>query len=155
MANYTYRDGKMVEVPDTIATEDTELHEPVKNTLIIRPGVAVVSYAKISGTIVVMPGATLDARGPVSGTVTIQDEARATFHSSASGTVKVSGGAVMHLLPGSIALGVLKVEGTLINEGTRGLNVTGQGVVDDRIGSIVRRPDRTLRDGTTVYERYK
>ncbi|MGP5197341.1 hypothetical protein [Arthrobacter rhombi] len=155
MANYTYRDGKMVEVPDIIATEDTELHEPVKNTLIIRPGVAVVSYAKISGTIVVMPGATLDARGPVSGTVTIQDEARATFHSSASGTVKVSGGAVMHLLPGSIALGVLKVEGTLINEGTRGLNVTGQGVVDDRIGSIVRRPDRTLRDGTTVYERYK
>lgn len=51
MTSYTYRDGKMVEVPDTIATEDTEIHEPVKNTLVIRPGVAVVSHAKISGTI--------------------------------------------------------------------------------------------------------
>lgn len=155
MTSYTYRDGKMVEVPDTIVTEDTELHEPVKNTLIIKPGVAVISNAEISGTIVVMRGATLDARGSVSGTVTIQDEARATFHSSASGTVKVSGGAVMHLLPESIALGVLKVEGTLINEGTRGLNATGQGVIDDRVGSVVRRPDRTFRDGTTVYERYE
>lgn len=154
MTSYTYRDGTMIEVPDTIANEDTEIHEPVENTLVIRPGVAVVSYARISGTIVVMTGATLDARGPVSGTVTIQDEAHATFHSTASGTIKVSGGAVMHLRPESIALGVLKVEGTLINEGTRGPNVTGQGVVDDRIGSIVRRPDRTLRDGTTVYERY-
>lgn len=155
MTSYTYRDGKMVEVPDTIVSEDTELHEPVKNTLIIRPGVTVVSYAKISGTIVVMPGAMLDAHGPVSGTVTIQGEARAAFHGSANGTVKVSKDAVMHLLPESSALGVLEVEGTLINEGTRGLNVTGQGVIDDRIGSIVRRPERTLRDGSTVYESYE
>ena len=58
---------------------------------------------------------------------------------------------IMHLLPGAVALGVLRIEGTLINEGTRGVDVSGRGTVDDREGSILRRPDRSLPDGTTVY----
>jgi hypothetical protein len=61
----------------------------------------------------------------------------------------------MHLLPGAVALGVLHIEESLINEGTRGGNVSGRGSIDDRKGSTVRRPDRSLPDGTTVNMSYE
>lgn len=152
MPSYTYRDGRMIEIPDTVVTEDTEIHDRISNTLVIRPGVKVTTFAPVSGTVRVMSGSTLDARGTVSGTVGLDDGARATFHGKASGTINVDRGAIAQLMPGAVALGILHVEGTLINEGTRGTNVHGRGSVEDRDGSIVRPPSRTLPDGTTIYE---
>lgn len=149
---YTYRNGEMIEIPDTVVVEDTEIHNSISNSLIIRPGVTVITFASVSGTIQVMSRATLDARGPISGTVSISDGARVNFHDAANGTITVDRGAVVHLLPGSVALGAIHLEGTLVNEGVRGINVTGNGTVEDREGSMVRRPDRTLPDGTTIYE---
>ena len=151
MTSYTYRNGQMTEIPDTVIAEDLEIRESISNTLIVRPGVNVTTLASITGTVRVMTGATLEARGSVSGTVGVEDGARATFHGQASGSINVDRGAVMHLLPGAVALGVLRIEGTLINEGTRGVNVSGRGTFDDREGSIVRRPDRSLPDGTAIY----
>lgn len=74
-----------------------------------------------------------------SGTVNISRDARVVFHGRVSGTINVGTGALMHLLPKAVALGVLNVDGTLVNEGMRGTNVIGCGVVDDREGSTVRR----------------
>jgi hypothetical protein len=151
MTTYTYQNGQMIEIPDTVIAEDVEIGEPISNTLIIRPGVNVTTLASITGTVRVMTGATLEARGSVSGTVGVEEGALATFHGQASGSINVERGAVMHLLAGAVALGVLRIEGSLLNEGTRGVNVSGGGTVEDREGSIVRRPDRSLPDGTTVY----
>ena len=142
MTTYTYQNGQMIEIPDTVIAEDVEIRESISNTLIVRPGVNVTTLASITGTVRVMSGATLEARGSVSGTVGVEDGARATFHGQANGSINVDRGAVMHLLPGAVALGVLRIEGSLINEGTRGVNVSGRGTVDDRAGSTVRRPDR-------------
>lgn len=152
MPSYTYRDGRMVEVPDTVLTEDSEISHPISNTLVIRPGVTVTTLATVSGTVHAMPGSTLDARGAVTGTVSAEAGARVIVHKAASGTINVESGAVVHLMPGAVALGVLHVEGTFINEGTRGANVSGGGEIEDREGSAVRHPDRTLSDGTTIYE---
>lgn len=152
MPNYTYRDGRIVEIPDTVLTEDSEIHHPINNTIVIRPGVTATMFASVSGTVRVMAGSTLDARGPVSGTVSAEAGARVTLRSAANGTINVDSGAIVHLMPGAVALGVLHVEGTLINEGTRGVNVSGGGKIEDREGSTVRRPGRTLSDGTTIYE---
>ncbi|WP_146071794.1 hypothetical protein [Cryobacterium sp. Y50] len=152
MTTYTYQNGQMIKIPDTVIAEDVEIRESISNTLIVRPGVNVTTLASITGTVRVMTGATLEARGSVSGTVGVEDGARATFHGQANGSINVDRGAVMHLLPGAVALGVLRIEGSLINEGTRGVNVSGRGAVDDREGSTVRRPDRSLPDGTSIYE---
>jgi hypothetical protein len=152
MPSYTYKDGQMVEIPDTVVSEDTEIREPISNTLVLRPGVVVTAFAAISGTVRLMPGATLEARGDVSGTVNVERDARAVFHGRAGGTIKIDLGAEVHLLPRAVALGVIHVEGTLVNEGTRGVNLSGPGIIDDRDGSRVRSPDRTLADGTTIYE---
>lgn len=152
MPSYTYRNGRMVEVPDTVISEDAEIHDPISNTLILRPGVNVTIHSTISGTVEVMSGATLHARGTLSGTVSVAEDANVVVHRRASGTIHINRGAEVHLLPGSIALGVIRVEGRLINEGTRSENVSGPGSIEDRPGSTVRVPDRTLPDGTTVYE---
>ena len=45
----------------------------------------------------------------------------------------------------------MMIDGTLVNHGTRGVQVQGAGVVDDREGSTVRPPDETLDDGTVTY----
>lgn len=152
MTSYAYKNGEMVEIPDTVVSEDAEIRGPVNNTLVLRPGVNVTTLAAVSGTVRVMSGATLRAQGPVSGTVSVEDGARAIIHGQAGGTIKIDRGAEVHLLPGAVALGVIRVEGSLINEGVRGANVSGPGNVEDREGSTVRHPDRTLPDGTTVYE---
>jgi len=152
MPSYTYRNGQMIEIPDTVVSKDTEIRESISNTHIIRPGIYVTTFAAISGTVRVMSGATLVAKASVSGTVDVENGARAVFHGRASGTIKVDRGAEVHLMRGSVALGFIQVDGTLINEGIRGVNVSGPGRVDDREGPTVRRPDRTLPDGTTVYE---
>lgn len=152
MTSYTYKDGEMIEIPDTVVFEDTEIREPVSNTLVLRSGVNVTTFAAVSGTVRIMSGATLQARGPVSGTLSVEQRARAFIHGRADGTIKIDRGAEVHLLSGAVALGVIRVDGALINEGVRGENVSGPGTVEDRAGSTVRRPDRTLPNGATVYE---
>jgi hypothetical protein len=152
MTSYTFRNGQMVEVPDTVVTEDTDFHDSISNTLVIHPGITATTFANVSGTVRVMAGAAFDARGAVSGTVTVDAGAVATFHSVANGSIHVSDQGLAHLLPGAIALGTMRIDGRLINEGVRGVNVSGVGFVEDREGSSVRRPTRTLSDGTTVYE---
>lgn len=131
MPSYTYENGQMIELPDTVVSEDTEIREPVRNTLVLRPGVNVTTFAAVSGTVRVMSGATLQARGSVSGTVSVEDGARAVIHGQAGGTIKIDRGAEVHLLPGAVALGVIRVDGSLINEGVRGVNVSGPGIVED------------------------
>jgi hypothetical protein len=142
----------MVEVPDTTVSEDCIIDVPVDNTLVIEPGVNAIARAPISGTVEVQQDSVLDARSDVSGTVHLSRGARAVFHGRANGTINIEAGAVMRLLPKATALGTLIVDGTLINEGTRGVNVSGSGTVDDREGSTVRQPNKTLSDGSMVYE---
>jgi hypothetical protein len=45
----------------------------------------------------------------------------------------------------------MHIEGTLINQGTRGVQLHGDGDVEDREGSTVRPPDEVWDDGTVVY----
>lgn len=151
MPSYEYRNGELVEVPDVVITESRDLHQNVKNTLVIRSGVTLNLYGRLSGTVQVQAGATLVARSDVSGTVRVASTAQATFYEHMSGTLHVDRGGVATLAPSSLATGTMHVEGTLVNEGTRGVQVHGPGVVDDREGSTIRQPDETWEDGTTVY----
>lgn len=150
---YTYRNGRLVEIADTIVAKDTEFTEPISNTMIILPGVKAITTGPVSGTVQLMESASLDARGPVTGTVSVADAAHLTVHERAGGTLHIAAGGVAHLLPGSVALGTMRVDGTLINEGTRGVQISGSGYVDDRDGSTVRQPDAWGPDGTSVYYR--
>lgn len=152
MPSYTYRDGRMVQIPDTVITEDTELRGMVTNTVIVRGPATATVLGSLNGTVSVEAGATLIAHGSVSGTLNVASGGTAIFHTATHGTLHVSAGAVAHLLPGASALGTMRIEGILINEGVRGTNVGGSGVVEDRPGSRVRQPDGTLPDGTTIYK---
>lgn len=96
-------------------------------------------------------GATLTAFGDVHGTVHVAANTRATFHRRMGGTLNVGRDGVATLASSAIALGTMNIEGALINHGTRGVQVHGAGVVDDREGSMVRPPDETWQDGTVVY----
>lgn len=46
--SFHYKDGDLVEIPDTIVTESCEIREPVKSTFVIRPGVHVVARRNMS-----------------------------------------------------------------------------------------------------------
>lgn len=151
MPSYEYRDGELVEVPDIVVSESGDLHEDVKQTLVVESGVMLTTHGRISGTVEIQPGATLNAQSDVSGTVSVAATAEATFHGRMSGTLTVSPGGVATLAPSAIALGVMKIDGTLINEGTRGVRVHGTGAVEDREGSTVCPPDEHREDGTVVY----
>jgi hypothetical protein len=151
MPSYEYRDGELIEVPDVVVSESGELREDVSRTLVIEPGIILTAHGRLSGSVSVRVGATLDARNDVSGTVNVRANADATFHRAASGTLNISRGGVVTLTKSAVALGTMHVDGTLINYGTRGVNVHGAGFVDDREGSTVRRPDETLDDGTVIY----
>jgi len=151
MPSYDYRDGELVEVPDLVINESGDLHQSVKNTLVIRPGVTLNLHGRVSGTVRVEAGARLIARSDVSGTVNVASTAQATFYERMSGTLHVDRSGVATLAPSSVATGTMHIEGTLVNEGTRGVQVHGSGVVDDREGSTIRQPDETWEDGTMVY----
>lgn len=151
MPSYTYRDGKLVEIPDTVITESCEILEPVTNTLVIRAGAHVVTRATISGTVVVEQSAVLETRSPISGTVTVRQGGRALFRDRMSGTLNVDHGGTATLAPTAVALGTMNINGELTNEGVRGVQVNGQGHVFDAPGSTVRKPDETWADGTVVY----
>lgn len=151
MPSYEHRDGELVEVPDLVINESGDLHQSVKNTLVIQPGVTLNLHGRVSGTVRVEAGGTLIARNDVSGTVNVASTAQATFYEQLSGTLHVERGGVATLAPASVATGTMHIEGTLVNEGTRGRQVHGSGVVDDREGSTIRQPDETWEDGTTVY----
>lgn len=151
MPSYVYRNGDMVEVPDTTVTESCEIHESVTNMLIVQAGATVTAHSSISGTVNLERGSRLEVRGPVNGTVVISSGARATFYDRVGGTVHVHADAEAVLAPGAAALGTLKVEGLLTNEGVRGIQVSGSGRVVDAPGSEVRQPDERWSDGTVVY----
>jgi len=151
MPSYTYRDGELVEIPDTVITVSDEIREPVKNTLIIRAGAHVTSWAKISGTVVVEQDAVLETHAAVGGTVDIQAGGRALFRGKVGGTIQVREGGAATLADTAVALGTMKVDGVLTNEGVRGVQVNGHGRVIDAPGSTVRQPDATWPDGTVVY----
>lgn len=150
MSSYEYRDGKLVPVSDTVINEDCELQDPVTNTLTIQAGVSVIARGNINGTVNVMQGASLEAYGDVNGTVSAESDTKITFHGRANGTIHLAAGGVARLLRGAAALGTLRIEGTLINEGTRGTNVFGTGQIDDCEGSSVRYPD-SASDTAVVY----
>jgi len=151
MPSYTYGDGELVEVPDTIITVSCEIREPVKNTLIIRSGAHVTSWAQISGTVVVEHDAVLETHAGVGGTVDIHAGGRALFRGKVGGTIHVHEGGAATLVDTAVALGTMKVDGVLTNEGVRGVQVHGQGRVIDAPGSTVRQPDETWPEGTVVY----
>ena len=148
--SYEYRDGEMREVEDVVLTESAVLYEPVSRTVIIEAGAQVTTHGTISGTVEVRDGQ-LDAVGPVSGTVNVARGATAHFSSRMSGTLVVRPGGKAHLRPGAVATGTMIIDGVLVNEGTRGVQVSGVGTVEDRAGSAVREPDELWDDGTAVY----
>lgn len=151
MPSYVYRNGDMVEIPDTTITESCEIHETVTNALVIKAGVTVTARSNISGTVNLERGARLDAHGPVNGTVAVSAGAQVAFYDRVGGTVHVHAGAEAVIAPSSVALGTLVVEGLLTNEGVRGIQVSGSGRVVDAPGSEVRQPDERWSDGTVVY----
>jgi hypothetical protein len=67
------------------------------------------------------------------------------------GTLHVNRSGTATLLPTAVVLGTIHIEGTLINEGTRGVHTYGAGVNDDREGSTVRHLDEIWDDGITIY----
>lgn len=150
MSSYEYRDGQLVPVSDTVISEDCELRAPVTSTLTIQAGVSVVALGNINGSVNVLQGASLEAYGDVNGTVSADSDARITFHGRATGTIHLASGGLAHFSKGAVALGTMRIEGTLINEGTRGINVSGAGQIEDREGSSVRYPD-SASDTAEVY----
>ena len=138
-------------MPDDIISESGVYDRDIARTLQIAPGVQVTTTGKISGTVNVGEGAQWIAVGDVSGSVTISAGATVTFERHASGTLHIQEGAKATFGPKCVALGVITVEGVLVNQGTRGVNVLGSGTVDDLPGSRVRQPDEVRADGTTVY----
>lgn len=151
MPSYEYRDGEMVEVPEVVVSESGDLHEDVERTLVIRAGVTLGAHGRVNGTVEMQSGATLNAQSDVNGTVNVASNAEATFHRRMGGALNVARDGVAILAPSAIALGTMNIDGTLINHGTRGVQVHGAGVVDDRDGSTVRPPDETWEDDTAVY----
>lgn len=151
MPSYTYRDGEMVEIPDTVITVSCEIREPVENTLIVRSGAHVTLWAKLSGTVVVERDAVLEACAAVGGTVDVLAGGRTLFRDKVGGTLHVREGGAATLADTAVALGTMKVDGVLTNEGVRGVQVNGQGRIIDAPGSTVRQPDETWADGTVVY----
>lgn len=151
MPSFEYVDGQMVKVPDMEITESGTLGGDVRSTLIVRSGVQLTTTGDITGTVQIQRGASLSAIGHVAGTVHVASGAQAEFHSRMAGTLHVDSGGVAVLLPGSVALGTLRIDGLLINEGTRGIQVHGRGSVEDRDGSRVREPDEVMQDGSVVY----
>jgi len=87
----------------------------------------------------------------VNGTVNVPRDAAATFHAGMNGTLNVSQGGVARIAPTGVSLGMKHIDGTLINEGVRDVQVSGSGPVEDRPGSTVREPDEVRPDGGVIY----
>lgn len=151
MSSYEYRNGQFVPVEDLVISESGDLHEKVNRTVVIENGTAVTTYGTINGTVQLRSGTSLDARGTINGTVNVEREATATFHAALNGTLNVDQGGVARLTSTAVSLGTKHIEGTLINEGVRGVQVSGSGTVEDRPGSTVRQPDEVRPDGGVVY----
>ncbi len=151
MPSYVYRDGQMQQVPDTVITESTDLREKISNSLVVKEGATATTWAGVRGTITVEGGGVLDARGPVNGTVSVQAGGIATFYSRVSGTLQVSPGGRAKLTSNAVAVGTMHIEGDLLNEGTRGVQVRGSSNIYDAPGSTIRQPDEVRSDGTVVY----
>ncbi|MDN5721137.1 hypothetical protein [Corynebacterium sp.] len=148
--SYTFRDGVMEEVPDHIVAEDAVIDHPINNTVIIQAGAHLVTRSAVSGTVRIEDGE-WEAQADVNGTVDVGPRGRATFFQRVGGTLRVAVGGVAQIAPGAVALGTMRVDGELVNEGTRGVSVHGQGRVDDRPGSRVRQPDEIRPDGSVAY----
>lgn len=151
MPTYEYQDGEAVEVPDVVVRDSGDLHDDVERTLVLMPGVTLTVHGRVNGTVEVRGGATFNAQSDVNGTVHVASNGQATFHRRMDGTLNVDRGGSAALGPSAVALGTMNIEGTLVNHGTRGVQIRGEGVVDDREGSTVRQPDETWEDGTVVY----
>jgi hypothetical protein len=141
----------MVPVEDVVISESGDLHENINRTLVIQNEATVTSYGTINGTVQLTPGTTFDARGSINGTVNVQRDATATFHAGLNGTLNVNRGGLARLAPTAVSLGTKHIDGTLINEGVRGVRVSGSGTVEDLPGSTVRQPDEVRPDGGVVY----
>lgn len=151
MPSYQYVDGRMVEIPDLVIDESCELQETIKQTVVLRNGAEVVVHGVVKGTVQVQRGSRVEFMNAVNGTVNVETGASASFFYRLGGTLNVYAGGSAFLSSSAVALGSMCIEGTLINEGVRGVNVSGSGVVEDREGSTVRLPDETWHDGTVVY----
>lgn len=151
MTSYEYRNGQMVPVEDLVVSESGDLYENVDRTLVIENEATVTSHGRINGTVQLTPGTAFESRGTINGTVNVQRDATATFHARYNGTLNVDRGGVARLAPTAVALGTMDIEGTLINEGVRGVQVFGSGTVEDLPGSTVREPDEVRPDGAVVY----
>lgn len=151
MPSYEYRNGQMVPVEDVVISESGDLHENIDRTLVIENEATVTSHGAINGTVQLTPGTTFDARGTINGTVNVQREATATFHAGLNGTLNVSQGGVARIAPTGVSLGTKHIDGTLINEGVRGVQVSGSGTVEDLPGFIVRQPNEVSPDGGVIY----
>lgn len=138
----------MVEIPDLHVRADTVLTDPVSRTMVINGGVTVVARAPISGSVQIESGQ-LIAEADVSGTVTVGSGSSASFAASMSGTLRVAVGGRAHLRTSAVALGTMRIDGALLNEGVRGVQLSGSGSVEDR--GMVRQPDRIDPDGTVIY----
>ncbi|MEA9987067.1 hypothetical protein [Subtercola sp. RTI3] len=148
--SYTYRNGEMVQVEDTIVDVDSELDGTIDTTLLVQAGARLTTSGTLNGTVSVLNGH-LVAHGRVNGTVHVASGSSAIFHGPLSGTLSVDSGATAHLMPTVVALGKMRIDGRLVNQGVRTANVTGGGSVVDQGTGHVRQPDETLPDGTTIY----
>ncbi len=151
MSSYEHRNGQLVPVEDIVISESADLYEKINRTLVIENGATVTSHGKINGTVQMTPGTTFNARGTVNGTVNVPRDAAATFHAGMNGTLNVSQGGVARIAPTGVSLGMKHIDGTLINEGVRDVQVSGSGPVEDRPGSTVREPDEVRPDGGVIY----
>lgn len=151
MTSFELQDGQLRQVPDQVISESGVFEQDVAQTLRIAPGIRVATTGTLNGTVHVGEEAEWIAAGDVNGAVEIASGATAVFQRRATGTISILRGASATFGPDCVALGMIHVEGALINEGTRGVNVHGPGTVSDLPGSQVRQPDEVWPDGTTFY----
>jgi hypothetical protein len=130
--SYTYRDGELIETPDTEISTDTVLTRRITETVHVSNGAHVVLTGPATGTVNVVSGEL--TANEVTGTVHVGRGSKATFEWCMSGTLHVDQGGTAVIGPRATALGTMHIDGTLINEGTRGVIVQGSGVIDDRPG---------------------
>lgn len=151
MPSYKIVNGAQVEVSDTVVSDDATVEDELSNVVIVRNGAELIARARITGSVVVERGGRLLAFEDVTGTVSLQEGSEAEFHAGLGGALHVSRRATALLKPDAVALGSLNVDGTLVNEGTRGRTVNGDGRVDDLPGSTVRQPDAVDGDMEIYY----
>lgn len=152
MPSYEFRNGRKIEIPETILDKSGDFVGTHNNSVIVRGmGTHVASRATINGTLTVSDGVTFENFGTVNGTVNVASGANYVVHGAQNGTSHVEHGGKLRVAPGGMLMGIASGEGELVNEGTRASTSTYVRRIVDAPGSRVRQPDEVDGDGTTYF----